>query len=133
MEIDLPVPRLITLRLIAIPLLGLALAAGIHGPAGAEEDRVPAPPEMTREYLEDPANITVGKQVWEEQCRHCHGASAYPGKAPKLSPRRYRNRPEFVWDRVANGFRKMPPWKDVYSDDELMGVVAYILSRSFSP
>lgn len=119
-----------TLRLTAAALLGLLLAAG---PVGAEEERIPAPPEMTKEYLNEPANIAVGKQVWDDQCRHCHGASAYPGKAPRLTPRRYRDRPEFVWDRVTNGFRKMPPWKDVYSAEERMGVVAYILSKSFSP
>lgn len=119
-----------TLRLTAAALLGLLLAAG---PAGAEEERIPAPPEMTRDYLKEPAHIAVGKQVWEEQCKHCHGSSAYPGKAPRLTPRRYRDRPEFVWDRVTNGFRKMPAWKDVYSDEERMGVVAYILSKSFSP
>ena len=128
MEIELS-----TLRLIAIPLLGLVLAAGSMTTAAAQEDRVPAPPEMTKEYLMDPAHIAAGKLVWDEQCKHCHGASAYPGKAPKLSPRRYRGRPEFVWDRVTNGFRKMPAWKDVYSDEERMGVVAYILSKSFSP
>lgn len=122
-----------TLRLTAAALLGLVLAAGSLGSAGAEEERVPAPPEMTKDYLADPAHIAVGKQVWDEQCKHCHGASAYPGKAPRLTPRRYRERPEFVWDRVTNGFRKMPAWKDVYSEEERMGVVAYILSKSFSP
>jgi len=122
-----------TLRLIATPLLGLALAVASIGSARAEADRVPAPPEMTKDYLTDPAHIAVGKQVWDEQCKHCHGASAYPGKAPRLTPRRYQSRPEFVWDRVTNGFRKMPGWKDVYSDEERMGVVAYILSKSFSP
>ena len=69
--------------------------------------------------------------MWEGQCRHCHGKAAYPGKAPKLKPRRYK--PDFVYDRVSNGFRKMPGWKDVYSVDERMAVTAYILSRQFSP
>lgn len=121
------------LRLVAISFLGLVLAFGSQPAAQADEDRIPAPPEMTRDYLKDPGHIALGRQVWEEQCRHCHGASAYPGKAPKLNPRRYRHRPDYVWDRVTNGFRKMPPWKDVYSKEELMGVVAYVLSDSFSP
>ena len=66
-----------------------------------------------------------------QQCRHCHGRSAYPGKAPKLKPRKYT--PEFVFDRVTNGFRKMPAWKEVYSADERRAIVAYVLSREFSP
>lgn len=69
--------------------------------------------------------------VWDEQCRHCHGNSAYPGKAPKLKPGAYT--PDFVYDRVTYGFRAMPPWKDVYNLQQCMAVVAYIKSDSFSP
>lgn len=102
--------------------------------AGAQKKaKIPPPPEMTAEYLADPANIEVGKVIWQEQCQHCHGKNAYPGKAPKLKPKRYKSRPHFVWDRVTNGFRKMPAWDEVYTPEERMGVVAYILSKSFSP
>jgi len=34
---------------------------------------------------------------------------------------------------VTNGFRKMPAWGDIFSDEERMSVVAYILSKDFSP
>jgi len=130
------------------------LAAIVPALAGQQADR---PPETTRqqsgggvsttaspeespggqaisfgeEFLDDPANIEAGKKIWQEQCRHCHGKAAYPGKAPKLKPRRYT--PEFVYDRVTYGFRKMPAWKEVYSKDERKAVVAYVLSRDFSP
>ena len=40
------------------------------------------------------------------------------GKAPKLQPRNYK--PEFVWDRVHNGFRGMPSWKAVYEPNEVL-------------
>lgn len=90
-----------------------------------------APPEFTEAYLNEPANIEAGKAVWQEQCRHCHGAKSYPGKAPKLRPRRYK--PDFVFKRVTNGFRKMPSWKEVYSREERMAVVSYVLSKEFSP
>lgn len=109
---------------------GLVASIGvvtIAGLAAAAE----APAALTETYLSQPGNIAAGKAVWEEQCRHCHGNAAYPGKAPKLKPRRYK--PAFVYKRVTDGFRKMPAWKDVYSDDERMAVVAYILSRKFSP
>ena len=82
-------------------------------------------------YLTDPANIEAGEALWKKQCRHCHGKAAYPGKAPKLKPRRYT--PDFVYDRVTYGFRKMPAWKDVYSREERKAVVAYVLSPEFSP
>ena len=105
--------------------------SGIWAVVGAAQDGDEKPAEFTEAFLNDSANITVGGEIWAEQCRHCHGKSAYPGKAPKLKPRRYK--PDFVYDRVTNGFRKMPPWKEVYSRDERMSIVAYILSKKFSP
>ncbi len=88
-------------------------------------------PDLAAETLEDPLKVTMGQDLWQQQCRHCHGRSAYPGKAPKLKPRKYK--PEFVFDRITNGFRKMPPWKDVFSDDQRVALVAWILSKDFSP
>ena len=94
---------------------------------GAEED----PAVFAEEILSDPAHIESGKATWENICRGCHGAQAYPGKAPRLRPRRYT--PEFAFDRVTNGYKAMPPWKDVLTKEERMDVVAYILSPRFSP
>jgi mono/diheme cytochrome c family protein len=99
--------------------------------AAAEEGGDEGPAEFTEVYLADEAAHAAGQEVWEGVCRSCHGASAYPGKAPKLRPKRYTA--DFVFDRVTNGYRKMPAWKDVYTKEERMAVTAYILSRSFSP
>ena len=108
----------------------LVIAAALGAAADAQE--VSKPPEpFTEEFLTDDEHIAAGKVVWVEQCTHCHGKDAYPGKAPKLKPHKYE--PEFVYRRVTDGFRKMPPWKDVYSDLERMQVTAYILSDDFSP
>lgn len=89
------------------------------------------PVPFTDAYLNDAGNVTAGGQFWADQCRHCHGAKAYPGKAPKLKPAKYK--PDFVYRRITDGFRKMPAWKEQYSDDERMQIVAYILSGQFSP
>jgi mono/diheme cytochrome c family protein len=89
------------------------------------------PPKFEKSYLSDPKVLAAGKEVWEQQCRHCHGASAYPGKAPKLSPGGYT--PDFVYDRVTYGFRKMPPWKEVFSTEQRKAVSAYVKSDTFSP
>jgi len=88
-------------------------------------------PVFDKAYLSNAANIEVGRNVWENQCRHCHGAAAYPGKAPKLNPGQMA--PDFIYDRVTFGFGKMPAWKDVFSDEQRKGVVAYIKSGDFSP
>jgi mono/diheme cytochrome c family protein len=95
------------------------------------EDAEEAPAVFTEAYLNDPANIEAGRAVWEGQCRYCHGAKSYPGKGPKLKPRRYK--PGFVFKRVTNGFRGMPSWKEVYSREQRMAVVTYVLSKDFSP
>lgn len=90
----------------------------------------PAPPvEFTVEFLRDPKNVQRGRGVWQARCQFCHGKMAYPGKAPKLDPSRYS--PAFVYDRVANGFQGMPPWRHEFSVDDLKSVVAYVLSREF--
>jgi mono/diheme cytochrome c family protein len=103
---------------------GPALA---QNPAPAEEP----PPKFETSFLSSAANVDAGKAVWDEQCRHCHGNSAYPGKAPKLKPGSYT--PDFIYDRVTYGFKGMPPWKAVFTLEQRMAVVAYIKSDSFSP
>jgi len=94
--------------------------------AGDAESAVFSP-----EYMADAKNIALGKTLWQKQCRHCHGASAYPGKAPKLKP--YKYKPEFVYKRVTNGFRKMPAWKSVFSTEERRAIVTYVMSNQFAP
>ena len=106
-------------------LLALAPAAA-QDKKGAEK-----PPVFDKKFLSNAANIETGRKVWGDQCRHCHGASAYPGKAPKLKPGELE--PDFIYDRVTNGFGKMPAWKDVFSLKERMAVTAYIKSDDFSP
>ena len=112
---------------------GVALVAMlVAAQSRADEDEIVVEDvEFTDAYMSDPANIKQGHEIWVEQCQHCHGSKAYPGKAPKLKPRKYK--PDFVFYRVTKGFKGMPPWKDVYSLDERMAVVSYVMSKEFSP
>jgi mono/diheme cytochrome c family protein len=99
-------------------------------PSAAAPANGPAPPvEFTPAFLGDPKNVQKGREVWQARCQFCHGKSAYPGKAPKLDPSRYT--PAFVYDRVANGFQGMPPWRHEFSVTDLKSVVAYVLSKEF--
>lgn len=82
-------------------------------------------------FLADKDNFEAGKELWFEQCTHCHGYKAYPGKAPKLKPRKYK--PTFVFKRVYKGFKKMPGWSETYSIDEIRMIVVYVKSQGFSP
>lgn len=110
-------------------LVSAEAAAASTLPVLAAKDEI-EDPAFTEEYLADATAIEAGSELWV-QCRHCHGSSAYPGKAPKLKPARYK--PEFVFNRVTDGFRKMPAWKSVFTLEERKSLVAYILSRKFSP
>jgi mono/diheme cytochrome c family protein len=111
-----------------------SLTAAQSPPAAAPSANAPAngpspPVQFTPEFLNDPKNVMRGRDVWQARCQFCHGKTAYPGKAPRLDPSRYT--PAFVYDRVANGFQGMPPWRHEFSVDELKSVVAYVLSREF--
>jgi len=110
------------LGLFSVPLL----AANLREASGEHPI-----PELGEDVMNDPERVAQGKEIWMEQCTHCHGAKAYPGKAPKLKPRIYT--PEFVFERVTYGFRKMPPWEEVYDEDERISLVAWVMNRKFSP
>ncbi len=95
--------------------------------ASAEESL----PQFTARQLSDPSYLAEGRAVWHSQCRHCHGRSAYPGKAPHLKPSTYQ--PDWVYDRVTNGFRKMPAWRDIFTQRQRESVTVYIMSEEFQP
>jgi mono/diheme cytochrome c family protein len=121
-----------TLR--AVIFVGAMVLMTIDAAAQTKEEAEPPrdlPPPLPVELLKNGDVIARGEKLWQEQCTHCHGSKAYPGKAPKLQPRLYK--PEFVWDRTHNGFRGMPPWKEVYKPEEIVALVAYVLSDEFFP
>ena len=99
--------------LLAALAAAFVAAAASDTPKGAAKQKPEADPVFDKKYLSSAANIKAGKAVWEAQCRHCHGAAAYPGKAPKLNPGQLE--PDLIYDRVTNGFGKMPGWKEVFS------------------
>lgn len=86
---------------------------------------------FSEEFMANRVNFEAGKEIWFAQCTHCHGYKAYPGKAPKLKPRKYK--PEFVFKRVYKGFKKMPAWNDVFTIEEIRQVVTYIKGQGFAP
>jgi len=115
-----------------IGLVVLLLVSGFASPGvSAQEATKFVPVEFTPEYLANPENVALGKEIWFEQCTHCHGYKAYPGKAPKLKPARYK--PDFVYKRVTKGFRKMPAWDEVYDEAERMAIVSYVMNKDFTP
>ncbi|HEX6112339.1 MAG TPA: cytochrome c [Geminicoccaceae bacterium] len=86
---------------------------------------------LTEEFLSDPENVKLGQQLWRQQCVKCHGSGSYPGKAPKLNPRRLA--PEEIYLKTTYGFGRMPAWEHVFDDHERMAITAYMKSDRFSP
>lgn len=111
-----------------LPVTMLLVAFAI--PAGHAQDNNELPP-FPKELLENQEYIDLGKEVWGKICKFCHGKTAYPGKAPSLTPARYT--PEFVYDRVTNGFRGMASFKEQFSDKERQAVTVFIMSKQFAP
>ncbi|MCK6454271.1 MAG: cytochrome c [Alphaproteobacteria bacterium] len=111
---------------LAAAFVALAGLATLFATPGASR----AAGEFTDQFLNDPAVIETGKAVWNKRCKFCHGKTAYPGKAPRLDPSRYN--PEFVFDRVTNGFKGMPSLKGEFNEDQRRAVTAYIMSGEFS-
>lgn len=96
-----------------------------HVNAADEEEVI-----FTSQFGSSSENLAIGKEIWDEQCSACHGMRAYPGKAPKLKPSKYKI--DFVYKRVTQGFRGMPSWQSVYNQHERMSVAAYVMSPTFN-
>jgi mono/diheme cytochrome c family protein len=111
--------------IVALPALVL-LAALSTAPIGNADET-----ELTEDFLSDPENIRLGRELWRQQCVKCHGAGSYPGKAPKLNPSRLA--PDEIYLKTTYGFGRMPPWEHVFSDHERMAITAYMKSDRFSP
>jgi mono/diheme cytochrome c family protein len=112
--------------LLVVGLLLVAAAIWLWDQTARADD-----PVFTEQFLNDPEVIAHGKELFVAECRHCHGTSSYPGKAPKLKPKRLTA--DDVYLRMTYGWRTMPAWEDVLSQDERMAVTAYVKSKHFSP
>ena len=114
-------PKMLTL--LAATTIGLAALLPLST-SQADEDG------LTEEFLTNEENIELGRTLFQKRCKFCHGKGAYPGKAPKLKPKKMTA--EQVYLRVSYGFRAMPGWEHEFDDHERMALTAYIKSPVFS-
>ncbi|MDY7101631.1 MAG: cytochrome c [Actinomycetota bacterium] len=104
----------------AVPLaLALVLAAcgTPESPAVPGEEDGSADPELV-----------AGREVYEEQCARCHGASGGGGSGPGLGDGAVvDNFPDAAGQRavIVEGVGGMPSFGDRLSDDEIDAVVRY--------
>lgn len=111
--------------ILSLPALALLMSVPA-GPAAAQSDEV----QFTEEYLNNRENIELGRDLFRQQCTRCHGKGSYPGKAPELEPGAMP--PDEIYLKVTYGFGRMPPWEEVFSDDERKAITAYMKSDIFS-
>jgi mono/diheme cytochrome c family protein len=80
-----------------------------------------------------PADAKAGAALYRNKgCGFCHGpALEGTKKAPALAQIRNDKDwpPEKLTDQILNGGKKMPPFRDSLSDDEIAQLVAYLRAK----
>ncbi|XSC42966.1 c-type cytochrome [Bradyrhizobium sp. RDT10] len=93
-------------------------------PAEAKADSATASPET----------VSSGKEIFNGTCAHCHGPDAVQSERRidlRLLNHRYGDdmRTKF-WTTVQEGrpSKGMPAWKEVYTDDQVESIYAFLLT-----
>ena len=82
--------------------------------------------KFTDEFLNSEKNILRGRDQFLMRCTYCH-AKRGVGKAPQVRPS--ERTPDFIFDRVTNGFGGMPPWGGILSEEDRRVIVAFVRSN----
>ncbi len=83
--------------------------------------------------------MTAGREVFNGTCAHCHGPDAVQAERHidlRLLKHRYGDdMHDKFWTTVHQGrpAKGMPSWKDVFTDDQLNDVYAYLLTVQTQP
>jgi ABC-type amino acid transport substrate-binding protein len=84
-------------------------------------------------------SIPAGQELFNGTCAHCHGPNAVQAERHidlRLLKKKYGSDMEATfWKTVHDGrpAKGMPAWKDVYGDDELRNVYAYLRTLQQEP
>src|ERR1700681_279510 len=78
----------------------------------------------------DQAQIDQGKITFAQKCSHCHGPNMVNAGTITPDLRQFPDdRPRFVTTVKSGKNNRMPPWRDLLSDDEIADLWAYVSSR----
>lgn len=85
------------------------------------------------DMIEDPMVLTQGEKLYQQTCASCHSRdlSGATGFNLKDGEWIHGNKPSQILNNIKNGFMKagMPGFAEVYAEQQLSSVVAYILSK----
>lgn len=104
--------------------------------AKAVQDRPPLTPEMLAEAAGKEEVVLAGASVYAMNCAACHGKAGEGLIGPNLTDNAWlygAGDVAGIHDVVAKGTSKgMPGWSAILSQDELVGVIAYVKSLAGS-
>jgi len=104
------------------PLTEEALGAEV-GEGNPQEagDEVPS--------LNDEAMIQEGATLFTQSCAvYCHGPKGIGGRGPRFRGRQFDK--DYLFSIISNGRDMMPPFKEVYTREEIWKLVAYVFNLS---
>ena len=82
--------------------------------------------------IADPARVDAGRAVFAEKCSPCHGPQGQGTIGPNLTDKNWLHGGALVdiTKSINEGFpaNGMPPWGPMVSEDDLMGLVAFVRS-----
>lgn len=98
-------------------------------PQGTQVENAAAPTkdaEISEEAFTE--LVTTGEGVFSNICAACHGAEGQGQVGPRLAGNTNLDRPEFVANRIINGFPQhgMPAFRDQLSNEEIAGAATYV-------
>jgi ABC-type amino acid transport substrate-binding protein/cytochrome c5 len=103
-------------------------AAPASPPPAPATGAPPSPPTAT------PQTVSAGKEVFNGTCAHCHGPDAVQSERRidlrRLQLRYGEDMRTTFWTTVHEGrpSKGMPAWKEVFTDEDLNNVYAYLLT-----
>ncbi|MGA0557863.1 c-type cytochrome [Larkinella sp. VNQ87] len=135
------------MRFCTLLITGLCVLGGF-GITGFTENRLADDPKQEKwkapawadtlknQYPTEPLTLAQGEELFQEFCSSCHGEAGYgdgaAGRALGAKPANFHD-PEVVkqtdgalfW-KLSNGRGNMPPFKEVFSDEQRWQLVAYV-------
>lgn len=101
----------------------------VMGNRGALADEVPV-------NIDDAANISAGKILFNQTCVACHGNEGTGGRGNPLKGRTDFT-PDYLYNTIANGRRNgarvMPSWKSTFDSATIWQITSYVWSLRGKP
>lgn len=87
-------------------------------------------PALAEETASADEMLTLGKNTYRELCSHCHGVDMVNPGTSSYDLRKWpQDNPDGFRESVTNGKGDMPAWGDILTEEELIGLWQYVVTR----